>query len=55
MEKERKSDSFPANDVYPINLLLAVRGQSDRDIPEALTDDNLAGIKKSGSGHYCVG
>lgn len=44
MEKERKADSFPADDVYPFNLLLAVKGQSDREIPEALTDDHLAGI-----------
>lgn len=44
MEKERIPDSFPANDVYPFNLLLAVKGQSDREIPEVLTDDHLAGI-----------
>lgn len=44
MEKERILDSFPANDVYPFNLLLAVKGQSDREIPKVLTDDHLAGI-----------
>lgn len=44
MEKERQSDSFRANDVYPFNLLLAVKGQSDREILDVLTDDHLAGI-----------
>lgn len=44
MAKERILDSFPANDVYPFNLLLAVKGQSDREIPKVLTDDHLAGI-----------
>lgn len=44
MKKERKNGSFPANDVYPFNLLLAVKGQSDREIPEALSEDHLAGI-----------
>lgn len=44
METERKADFFPTNDVYPFNLLLAVKGQSDREIPDALSDDHLAGI-----------
>ena len=44
MEKERKNDTLPVNEVYPFNLLLAVKGQSDREIPEVLTDDHLAGI-----------
>lgn len=44
MEKERRSDTLPVNEAYPFNLLLAVKGQSDREIPEVLTDDHLAGI-----------
>ena len=44
MEKERKNDTLPANEVYPFNLLLAVKGQSDREIPKVLTDDHFAGI-----------
>lgn len=44
MEKERRNDTLPVNEVYPFNLLLAVKGQSDREIPEVLTDDHLAGI-----------
>lgn len=44
MEKDRNTDPCPANDVYPFNLLLAVKGQSDREIPEALSDDHIAGI-----------
>lgn len=32
------------SEVYPYNLLLAVKGSSDREIPEELTDDHLAGI-----------
>lgn len=41
MEKERIDTAY---DVYPLNLLLAVKGSSDREIPEVLTDDHLAGI-----------
>ena len=44
MEKERRNDTLPVNEAYPFNLLLAVKGQSDREIPEVLTDDHLAGI-----------
>lgn len=44
MEKERRNDILPVNEVYPFNLLRAVKGQSDREIPEVLTDDHLAGI-----------
>ena len=43
MEKEI-IDTLPVNDVYPFNLILAVKGSSDRELPEELTDDNLAGI-----------
>ena len=41
MEKERIDTAY---DVYPLNLLLAVKGSTDREIPEVLTDDHLAGI-----------
>lgn len=44
MEKERRNDTLPVNEAYPFNLLLAVKGQSGREIPEVLTDDHLAGI-----------
>lgn len=44
MEKERTTRALSDYDVYPHNLLLAVKGQSDREIPEVLTDDHLAGI-----------
>ena len=29
---------------YPYNLLLAIKGQADRVVPENLTDDHLAGL-----------
>lgn len=39
MEKENGS-----MDAYPYNLLLAVKGQSDRALPADLSDDHIAGI-----------
>lgn len=40
MEKEIKS-----MDVYPYNLLAAIKGQSEREIPVVLGDDHMAGIR----------
>lgn len=39
MEKETKT-----MDVYPYNLLLAIQGQSDRELPNELSADHMAGI-----------
>lgn len=44
MEKERRKDTLPVNEVYPFNLPLAVKGQSNREIPQTLSDDHFAGI-----------
>lgn len=30
---------------YPYNLLIAIRGMADREIPEVLTEDHLAGLE----------
>ena len=39
MEKEIES-----MDVYPYNLIVAIKGQSEREIPAALSADHMAGI-----------
>lgn len=31
--------------MYPYNLLIAIRGMADREIPEVLTEDHLAGLE----------
>lgn len=39
MQKERSGEE------YPYNLLLAIKGQSDRQLPGPFTDDNWAGLR----------
>ena len=45
MDTEKREGTISQQNKYPHNLLVAIRGMADRDIPESLTDDHLAGLE----------
>ena len=45
MEIESKEKRMSCPGSYPYNLMIAIRGLSNRDIPEAVTNDHLAGLE----------
>lgn len=44
METEKREGTMFRQNAYPYNLLVAIRGMADREIPEVLTKDHLAGL-----------
>ena len=44
METEKSKERTPCQNKYPYNLLVAIRGVADKEIPEDMTDDHLAGL-----------
>lgn len=45
MATEKREGTISQQNKYPYNLLVAIRGTADREIPEVLTDDHLAGLE----------
>ena len=45
METEKREGTITHQNKYPYNLLIAIRGMADREIPEVLTEDHLAGLE----------
>ena len=45
METEKSKERIPCQNKYPYNLLVAIRGVADKEIPEDMTDDHLAGLE----------
>lgn len=45
METEKRQETMFHHNKYPYNLLVAIRGMADREIPEVLTEDHLAGLE----------
>lgn len=45
METEKSKERIPCQKKYPYNLLVAIRGMVDKEIPEDMTDDHLAGLE----------
>ena len=45
METEKREGTITHKNKYPYNLLIAIRGMADREIPEDLTADHLAGLE----------
>lgn len=45
METEKRQETMFHQNKYPYNLLVAIRGMADREIPEVLTEDHLAGLE----------
>lgn len=45
METEKREGTITHQNKYPYNLLIAIRGMADREIPEDLTADHLAGLE----------
>lgn len=44
METEKRQETMFHHNKYPYNLLVAIRGMADREVPEVLTKDHLAGL-----------
>ena len=44
METEKRQEKMFHQNEYPYNLLVAIRGMADREVPEVLTKDHLAGL-----------
>lgn len=45
METEKRQETMFHQNKYPYNLLVTIRGMADREIPEVLTEDHLAGLE----------
>lgn len=45
MDTEKSKERIPCQNKYPYNLLVAIRGVADKEIPEDMTDDHLAGLE----------
>ena len=45
METEKSKERIPCQKKYPYNLLVAIRGMVDKEIPNDMTDDRLAGLE----------
>ena len=45
METEKRQETMFHLNKYPYNLLVTIRGMADREIPEVLTEDHLAGLE----------
>ena len=45
MGTEKSKERIPCQKKYPYNLLVAIRGVADKEIPEDMTDDHLAGLE----------
>ena len=45
METEKRQETMVHQNKYPYNLLVTIRGMADREIPEVLTEDHLAGLE----------
>ena len=42
---EKREGTISQQNKYPYNLLVAIRGTADREIPEVLTEEQLAGLE----------